>query len=338
MSIHQEQTAVSARRRVAPDLAFAPELSICIVNWNCSDYLRHLLGSIEAGCEDVVMEIIVVDNASTDDSASMVEAEFPDVQLIRNARHQGVAAANNRAATRCHGKFLLFLNDDTRIAPGSLTTLVRFFERHPEVSAVGPSLIFPNGKRQGCVRKALTFQALLHRVLFLRWTGLFRAANREYQQLDFDLAQSGYVEHVVGAALLVRRQQFMSIGGWDETFEFHMDDVDLSSRLARFGPMYYLADAHVFHWGGIATELDRNYAYRWSECSYVHYIRKHCSRRSARIYKILITADMPLRVTILAVTWLVKLFGKRERASRNYRKLVAASQFLLRQLPHYWRY
>jgi GT2 family glycosyltransferase len=338
MSTLQEQTAV-ARNRVAPDLALLPDLSICIVNWNCSDYLRDLLESIEAGCEEVVFEIIVVDNASTDDSASMVAAEFPHVQLIRNARHKGVAAANNQAAALSRGEFLLFLNNDTRIAPGSLTTLLRFFERHPEVSAVGPSLIFPNGKRQGCVRKRLSFQALLHRVLFLRWTGLFRAANREYQQADFNLNHSGYVEHVVGAALLVRRQQFMSIGGWDEAFEFHMDDVDLSSRLARFGRMYYLADAQVLHWGGISTELDRNYAYHWSECSYVHYIRKHCSPRAALIYKILITADMPLRVIVLAVAWLVKeLFDKRERASRNYGKLVAASQFLLRQLPHYWRY
>ena len=121
-------------------------------------------------------------------------------------------------------------------------------------------------------------------------------------------------------------------------FEFGLEDVDFSSRLARFGRMYYLAEAQVIHWGGIATALDQNYAYRSSECSHVVYIRKHCGRSAARIYKILITIDMPLRVIILAVTWLIKrLFGNRDRASRNYRKLVAATQFLVFGMRRYWR-
>lgn len=323
---------------LVPELAASPDLSVCIVNWNCCDYLRGLLASIQAAREDLAVEVIVVDNASTDNSASMVEAEFHEVQLIRNDCHHGVARANNLAAARAQGKLLLFLNNDTSIRPGGLATLVRFFEQHPELSAVGPSLVTPDGKLQGCVRKTLGFRALLHRVLFLRWTRLFRSADREYRQVHFDLKRSAYVQHLVGPALLVRRQQFMSIGGWDEAFEFRMDDVDLSLRLGRVGKMYYLAEAQVIHWGGIATELDRTYAYCYSECSITHYIRKHFGSWAARSYKVLITADMPLRVFILAFSWLVKrLFGGRERASRNYHKLVAASHFLVRELPNYWR-
>jgi N-acetylglucosaminyl-diphospho-decaprenol L-rhamnosyltransferase len=249
MAIHEQQTGISPRDVMPPHLALLPDVSICIVNWNCSDYLQGLLRSIETGSEELAVEIIVVDNGSTDDSASMVEAEFPEVHLISNARHQGVAAANNLAAAHARGKFLLFLNNDTRLLPGALSTLVRFFERHPELSLVGPSLIFPNGKPQGCVRKTLNFRALLHRVMFIRWTRLFRSADREYRQVNFDLKQSAYVELLVGAALLVRRQQFTSIGGWDESFQFHMDDVDLSSRLARLGSMYYLAEARMIHSG-----------------------------------------------------------------------------------------
>ena len=320
-----------------PNLAISPDLSICIVNWNCCDYLRDLLASIQGAREDLALEVIVVDNASTDNSPSMVEAEFHEVQLIRNDRHQGVARANNQAAALSRGEFLLFLNNDTRIRPGALTKLVHFLEQHPELSAVGPSLVSPNGKPQGCVRKTLLFRALLHRVLFLRWTRLFRSAYREYQQVNFDLRRSAYVEHLVGPALLVRRQQFMSIGGWDEAFEFRMDDVDLSSRLGQVGKLYYLAEAQVIHWGGIAAELDQAYAYRSGECSYVHYIRKHFGPGRARAYKVLTSADMPLRVFILAFSWLVRLFGARERAAHSYRKLAAASHFLLRELPQYWR-
>ena len=314
------------------------DLSICIVNWNCREYLHALLTSIGAERDKLSIEVIVVDNASMDDSASMVESEFPEVLLIRNDRHQGVARANNQAAARARGKLLLFLNNDTKIQDGALTALVNFFEKHSEVSAVAPSLISPDGTPQGTVRKVLSFQALLHRLLFLRWTGLFRSADRKYRQVDFDLKQSAYVDHLVGAALLVPREQFHSIGGWDEAFEFRMDDVDLSARLGQLGKMYYLAEAQVIHWGGIATELDEPYAYRCSECSYVHYLRKHCGPWKARIYKVLTTADMPVRVSLLTLTWLTKkLFSDRERAARNYRKLTASSHFLVHGLPHYWQ-
>jgi N-acetylglucosaminyl-diphospho-decaprenol L-rhamnosyltransferase len=338
MAKQAENIRISSSPEMVPELPALPDLSICIVNWNCCDYLRGLLKSIQSARDALAIEVIVVDNASTDNSAAMVEAEFHEVCLLRNDRHQGVARANNQAAACAQGKLLLFLNNDTSIRPGGLSTLVHFFEQHPELSAVGPSLISPDGKLQGCVRKRLGFRALLHRVLFLRWTRLFRSAYREYQQVNFDLRRSAYVEHLVGPALLVRRQQFTSIGGWDEAFEFRMDDVDLSSRLRRFGKMYYLAEAQVLHWGGIATDLDQAYAYCHGECSYVHYIRKHCGPWAARTYKVLITADMPLRVFILVLSWLAKrLFGSRERASRNYGKLAAASHFLVRELPHYWQ-
>jgi len=314
------------------------DLSICIVNWNCCDYLRALLESIESYRDGVSLEVIVVENASSDGSASMVATEFPQVRLLRNRCHQGLAQANNQAAAQARGRLLFFLNNDTVIRSGALTTLVRFLDQHPEICVVAPALIGHDGRRQGNVRKTLHFRALLHRVLFLRWTRIFRLPEREYRQVNFDLTRSGYVEHLVGAALLVRREQFMTAGGWDEAFEFGMDDIDLSIRLSRFGKMYYLAEARITHWGGVATKLDEAFVYQCSERSYVHYIRKHYGPCAARIYKLLITADMPLRVTILALRWLVqKLLRNGEKAAAVYPKFDAASHFLARGLPRYWR-
>lgn len=338
LMVKQEQRDEAAPQENITTDATAPDLSICIVNWNCSDYLRGLLTSIQAEREGLAVEVIVVDNASTDNSVSMVQTDFPEVRLIRNHFHQPIAKANNQAAALARSNLLFFLNNDTIVGPRALTSLVRFFEQHPEIAAVGPSLVFPDGKPQGTVRKTLGFRAALHRVLLLRWTRIFRAAEYEYQQVNFDLRKSAYVENLVGAALAVRRQPFASIGGWDEAFEFRLDDVDLSSRISRMGKMYYLAEAQVVHWGGIATELDESYAYRCSEYSYVHYLRKHYGVKAARIYKVFVIADMPLRIFVLALTWLVKrLFGNRERAARNYRKLAAATQFFLYALPNYWR-
>ena len=314
--------------------AFFPQVSICVVNWNCRQYLRQLLTSLEAAGEDPILEIIVVDNASTDDSACMVEAEFPHVQIIRNKVHEGVARANNRAAARARGALLLFLNNDTVVRPGAIAALVKFLGLHPEVALVAPKVVFPDGRIQGCVRETLHFQALLHRIWLLRWTGIFRHADREYKQIGFDHTRSTYVAQIVGPALLMRREQFFSINGWDEKFEFRMDDVDLSSRLGRLGKTYYLAEAQVIHWGGIATELDRTYAYWNAERSTIHYIRKHFGTAAARSYKILVLTDMPVRIVLLGLAVLAKLLaGRRERSARSYRKLIAAWHLVTKALP-----
>lgn len=319
-----------------PQPAICPQLSICIVNWNCCQYLRKLLASIEAARDDLVLETIVVDNASTDDSAEMVQAEFPEVQLIRNRVHQGVARANNRAAARARGSLLLFLNNDTVVAPGALTALVQFVDLHPEVALISPRIVLPDGKIQGGVRARLSYRALLHRIWFLRGTRLFRAADRAYHQVDFDLHRSSYVQQIVGAALLMRRRQFLSVGGWDEAFEFRMDDIDLSDRLGQLGKIYYLAEAQVMHWGGVATELDRTYAYLHGEYSTIYYIEKNFGAAAARTYKMLVLADMPVRLFVLGLCWLVKrLFGSRERAARGYRKLTAAWHFVAHELPFF---
>jgi GT2 family glycosyltransferase len=315
-----------------------PQLSICIVNWNCADCLRKLLNSIRDYRDELELEVIVVDNASTDDSSAMVTAEFPEVHLLHHDRHEGLAKSNNQAAALAQGRLLLFLNNDTIICPGTLATLVRFLEDHPECSAAAPGLVHPDGKRQSTIRKPLTVSALLHRVKFLSWTGAFRAADRYRKQAHYDLTKSGYVDLLVGAALLVRRCQFMALGGWDEAFEFGLDDVDLATRLSCVGRMYYLADARVIHLGGVSTKLDEYYTFRCIECAHVVYMRKHFGPWTARVYKLLITIDAPIRVSILALAWLSKyLSNDGVRTARNFEKFVVNSQFLARGMMEYWR-
>ena len=312
------------------------DLSICIVNWNCCDYLRALLSSIEVQRDAVALEVIVIDNGSTDDSASMVMVEFPQVQLIRNFHHQGLARANNQAAESARGNLLLFLNDDTVIPAGALTTLLRFFEQHPDVSGVMPRTVSPNGRPNETVRKTPEVRAMLHRILFLRWTRIFRSAEREFRQVNFDLKQSSYVEQVTGAAMVVRRSGFLTVGGYDEGFEWGLEGLDLSVRLGQVGRLYYLAEAEIIHWGGVATKLDEAFTYRGRECAHVYYLRKHFGAWTARLYKILTTLDMPLRVGMLVLGWLGrKLTGNTEKASHNYSRLAAAAQFLF-SMPHYW--
>ena len=137
--------------------------------------------------------------------------------------------------------------------------------------------------------------------------------------------------------MVVRRSGFLTVGGYDEGFEWGLEGLDLSVRLGQVGRLYYLAEAEVIHWGGVASKLDKAFTYRGRECAHVYYLRKHFGPWTARLYKILTTLDMPLRVGLLVLGWLGrKLTGNPEKTSRNYSRLAAAAQFLFSGMPHYW--
>lgn len=145
-----------------------PDLSVCIVNWNGAELLRNCLESLVLAGRHARIEVLVVDNASRDGSAELIEKLFPDVVLVRNSRNLGFARANNQAAELASGRYLLFLNNDTVVGEYSLRDLVRFLDAHPEVGLVGPRLIGRDGLPQRSYRARPTPSALLHRVTMLR--------------------------------------------------------------------------------------------------------------------------------------------------------------------------
>src|SRR5438105_3812922 len=126
--------------------AATPEVSICIVNWNCREMLRACLRSLDPHLQQVALEIIVVDNASTDGAADMVVAEFPHVVLVRNPLNAGFSHANNQAAKLASGEHLFFLNNDTLIPPGALRRLLDFARTRPDAGLIGPRLCDGNGE------------------------------------------------------------------------------------------------------------------------------------------------------------------------------------------------
>jgi len=321
-----------------PNTDGPPDLSIVILNWNGRDMLRDLLRSIDANHDGVAVQTIVSDNASTDGSADMVAKEFPHVTLVRNASNLGFARGNNAGAAAATGKHLLFMNNDMIVRPGALAKLLAFIEAHPEVAAVGPKLIGGDGKPQRAGRALLTFPALLNRISFLKATGLFRKAYKQYRSGGFDPEVAGVVGQLDGAALLVRRDQFNQLGGWDEGFEFGGEDIDLCKRLGATGAVFYLPEAEIEHLGRISSRANRPFTYRTYECGYARYLAKHHGGGKAIAYKLLVTLDMPLRVAAAAVqTTYHRARGQTKKADRSRDVLVASSQFLLKGLPSFWR-
>jgi GT2 family glycosyltransferase len=275
------------------------ELSICIANWNCREELRDCLHSIRDAMRSVAAETIVVDNASTDGAAEMVAGESPWVMLIRNARNEGFARANNQAAAKSRGRFLLFLNNDTRVEPDSLRKLIDFLHAHPEVGAVGPKIVGADGRPQRSCRGRPTLGALLHRLTMFRWMGLFRGSYRRYRRHQYLPDALRQVDILGGAAICLPRGVFFQHGGWDDGFPFGVEDLDLCTRVAKTHALIYYPAARVTHLGRAGTRLNNGFAYTSYACGHARYLRKHLlGPVGMLIYKLLVLIDLPVALGI----------------------------------------
>ncbi|QOV87662.1 glycosyltransferase family 2 protein [Humisphaera borealis] len=317
------------------------DVSICIVNWNGGDMLRNLLASLRTSDPELAMQTIVVDNASSDQSLAGAEDALPGVRIIRNDRNTGFARANNQCAAVATGRYLLFLNNDTLASPGAISMLARFLDEHPNYVAAGPKLIGSDGQPQHTGRRLPTLRVILHQRVFVfsNWLRVFAGQYRRYRYGAFDPEIGADMPQLAAAALLVRSDVFHEIGGWDEGYEFGVEDVDLCLRLGRVGPIRYLPERSLIHFGRITSQANYGFTYAAYECGYARYLRKHHrSRLAAPFYKVLITLDTPLRLAFLA-TMLAgyRIIGRRDAAERTRRRLSAAAGFYFGQLRRFWR-
>jgi GT2 family glycosyltransferase len=315
------------------------DVSVCIANWNCRDLLRACLESLHDRPQGVSVETIVVDNGSSDGAADMVAEEFPEVLLVRNATNLGFARANNQAAQRATGRYLLFLNNDTVVPAGTLRRLFDYAEAHPEAGMIGPRLRDAEGRCQVSYRQRPTVGTLLHRTCLLRWTGLLRGAYRNYRREDFDPNATRPVDVLMGAAVLLPRQRFFGCGGWDESFNFGGEDLDLSTRINREAAVVYLPEVEITHYGRVSTRQHIGYASSQMTVGFARYLRKSgCSRAALLLYKLVVTLDAPVQLVGKAVQYLWRrLRGRRKDAERSRLAFKGLAHFVLRGLWAFWR-
>jgi N-acetylglucosaminyl-diphospho-decaprenol L-rhamnosyltransferase len=332
--------ATAAPRRVRTAAADAPDVTVCIANWNCREYLRRCLDSILEFPQGTVVEVIVVDNASTDGAAEMVAEEFPDAVLIRNADNVGFARASNQAARLANGRYVFFLNNDTVVPPLAIGRLVAFADGHPNVGMIGPRLRDGDGKLQISYRRKPTLRAMLHRAALLRWTGLFRRAYDEYRRDGFDPAGVRRVEVLMGAAVLMPRAIYDQCGGWDEGFRFGVEDVELSDRVGRVRPIVHVPGVEVTHYGRVSSRQNVTFAAPNLMIGYVRYFRKSgTARLPLLIYKLVFTIDAPVQLLGKAVQYaLRRLTGAdAEKAEKSRLALCGGWRFLTRELVRFWQ-
>lgn len=315
-----------------------PVVSVCVVNWNCRPLLHACLRSLTSKLQRLRLEVIVVDNGSTDGAADMVRRRFPCVVLVRNADNAGFARANNQAAARARGRYLFFLNNDTVVPPGALRRLVDYARTHPEIGLLGPRLRDPRGRVQVSCRRRPTVAALLHRTCLLRWTGLFRRAYRRYRSRD---GGDGVrpVDVLMGAALLVRRDLFREVGGWDEDYTFGGEDIDLCTRVGRRRPVVHHPGMEIVHHGRAGSRRHIDYVYSHTLTGVARSMRKAGGSSAAlALYKLVITLDAPVQWLRLGGQYLWRRGrGRAAAAERSRVALRGVGAFLTRGLAAFWR-
>lgn len=261
-------------------------ISVCIVNWNTRDHLLACLASVAESRASAPLEVVVVDNASTDGSVEAVRRDHPDVKLIANGENRGYAAGNNQAIAASTGEFVALLNPDVVLPPDGLEAMAEFLRTHPEAAGVAPKLILPDGSVQRSVRG---FPGPLE--VFCELTRLSRVFPRSRRlarywlpDLDYDTPQP--VPQPMASCLMLRRSDLERLGGFDEAFPIFFNDVDLSYRLHLAGRLtYLLSSVCVRHFHGASTRQVRREMAWESARSLCAYYRKHYhGRLSPLIY------------------------------------------------------
>lgn len=286
------------------------------------------------------LEVIVVDNASSDGAPAMVAAEYPEAKLIRNDCNRGFGAASNQAAAVAQAPYLFFLNNDTVVPPGTLGRLLDYAEDHPEAGIIGPRLCDADGRTQVSCRPKPTAATFLHRTSLLRWTGLLRRDYRRYRREVLQGPEAPRsVETLMGAAMLMQRDLFRAVGGWDEAYTFGGEDFDLSTRVAARQPLHYVPDVSVMHYSRSSTRLNVAYSAPNVAIGFARYLRKSGgSRGEMFIYKAVVTLDAPLQLAVKGVQYLWRqAWGRDEKANNSLQRVQELWYFLTRGLREFWK-
>ncbi len=226
----------------------APEVSIVVVSYNTRDHLVRLLATVSESGTARPYEIIVVDNASSDGSAAMVETDHPGVRLLANDENVGYSRAVNQAIRAAGGRYILILNPDIEVTSGAIDALCHHMEESPETGIAGGKLLNPDGTLQYSCRTFYTFRTLLHRrtpigKLFPKSTVV-----RDHLMMDWDHDTVREVDWMLGACMMVRREAILEVGLMDERFFMYFEDVDWCYRMKQHGwRVVYVPGAEMRH-------------------------------------------------------------------------------------------
>lgn len=223
------------------------KVSVIIISYNSEGFIGKCISSVMKNLPRDE-EIIVLDNCSTDQTVKELKRFLPKIKLIKSSVNLGFAKGNNKAAKDASGEYLFFLNPDTQIEKPIFDELISYYKNTSDAGIVGPKLIMPDGKVQPSVKKMPTIWGAVKEYIF----GIKNAYSQYVPEDDKPIA----VEVVYGAAMLIKRDLFEKLGGFDEKFFLYYEDADLCRRVRESGKkIYYYPQISLKHLvGGTKSE------------------------------------------------------------------------------------
>ncbi|MBK7630766.1 MAG: glycosyltransferase [Ignavibacteriales bacterium] len=232
------------------------DLSIIIVNYNVKEFLQNLIHSIEKASLNLKKEIIIVDNASDDGSVEFIKEKFPHVKLIANQKNLGFGKANNIGLKHAGGKFILLINPDTLVAEDTFEKMIKFFENNLEAGLAGCKILNPDGTLQLACRRSFpgpwtSFTKVTglsslfpNNKIFARYNLTYLDENKTYE-----------VDAISGSFMMMRKEVYEKVGGFDEQFFMYGEDLDLCYRIQKAGfKVYYIHSTQIIHYKGESTK------------------------------------------------------------------------------------
>ncbi len=227
------------------------DVSMVIVSFNTKEVTRRCLEHVQQHAAEIRHEVFVVDNASTDGSADMVQTEFPGVQLIRLDQNRGFAGGNNPAMEKATGRYVLLLNSDAFLAAGVLEKTIQYMDENPGIGVLGCKLTDPDGTMQPSARMQ---PGPLNKTLHITGLAARFSKSKFFGRVDYtwwDHDQPKQVGWVVGAYFLIRRETMATIGVLDERYFLYFEEIDYCFSASRAGwEVVFYPHAGVIHLGG----------------------------------------------------------------------------------------
>lgn len=324
-----ERTPLAAQAAAtgAHPAAATARMAVAVISWNTRELLRRCLATVVA---EGPAEVVVVDNGSADGSVEMVRAEFPAVRVKVLPSNPGYGTAGNTAFTLCRAEYVLLLNSDTELRPGTLAALSAHLDRCPRAGIAGPRLLNPDGSLQ---KSTFPFPSPLVPLLKRRPVANVVASVpglRDAFVGTWAHDHSRRVPWVLGAALAIRRAAYEAVGGFDQSFVMYYEEVDLCYRMRQAGwETHFTPATEVTHIGGASTSQRRPAMLAQLSLSAVEFHRRHHRGVVGAVAIGLVRATMRYR---LCRDWLgyqvMRREGKRKVFAENlavWREVLARS-------------
>jgi N-acetylglucosaminyl-diphospho-decaprenol L-rhamnosyltransferase len=277
-------------------------VAVVVVNYNSGRHLKNCLASL-GRCNGSTRDfsVYIYDNGSTDNSVNTAQHAFPQMHFIRGHTNVGFAQAANRVIRKIQSRYIVLVNPDVVVLPGTIENMAGFMDNHPECGILGGEIISPVGYSQHTCRRFPDYR----NVLFGRRSVMRRllpnnTGSRTYLYLDLDTSRPQQVDFVEGSLMLVRRKALEDTGLFDERYFLYVEDADLCYRMKQRGwQTWWLPQTYAIHFRGETFRQDNVHPAMHHSRGFYRFFTRHY--RPGRLVTLAIRALLALRLMYIVV-------------------------------------